>query len=272
MITTRRPPRRVPSNRRPAGGMLKMSSSARHSYQGGYRAISIDAFLEIEDVELQRYILSTQMMNSEFKAWSVNTDEKIGFYRTQVDIKLNTTGTPYRKSKLLEWIVYDKISKKVKMSTKTDYTYDYFLKHHFVETEIIKDALNGSLTKTFVKRVIEGKISTLRDVMQYHKSFTLKRKDVSLETIFKFTNRNARHLLTVLETPDDLGDYSMEDVIENVDGRIAQGKLFMIKTEDLGRVKEKHEQWIIEQNKKYDILTRDGDAKSGSLSGEGIVA
>lgn len=76
------------------------------------------------------------------------------------------------------YIVYDKVTKKVRSNTKRSHVLATAFIKHFFDSSIIKSNIfiPTQLSNTFIKKVVENKINTLKDVLQYIKSYVFKNK------------------------------------------------------------------------------------------------
>jgi len=130
--------------------------------------LSFDQFLKIEDEELKRYLYSRGSYTQKSETRVYENDQKIGFYNTSKQIKRNTSGKFYVKDTLHEWIVYEKSSGKIKMSSSSNaHIKEFFMNYYFKNDRIISMFFPPwRITKSFIKRVIEDKINTTEDILK----------------------------------------------------------------------------------------------------------
>ena len=153
-------------------------------------------FIDYKDnLNEQKFIYYSGILNKtehEFKY--SNNEEKIGWYHIQKNVMFQEK--PFISSILLEYIVYDKKTKKVKfklLNEKSKSLYannafkQYFLKsvlsaekYNFIFDKLIILAFN----KTFVKRIIENKINNLNDIINYIIKHVVKIKNINSKDYF----------------------------------------------------------------------------------------
>ena len=81
-------------------------------------SIDIETFFQIEDEELKKFAFVSGFVRDKRYIKKVDNDEKIGYYYISQVVKKNNSNAFYIKSNLTEWIVYNKKTKKVKISPK----------------------------------------------------------------------------------------------------------------------------------------------------------
>lgn len=152
-------------------------------------------FLKLEDKDLQRYLFIANKIHSvENEIFKIDNEEKIGFYLKTNVLKMNTSGVIYPSKKLASYIVYNKRTKKVVLSCpKSSTLFSYFIREYFNSEKFGIFILN--LTKVLVKQIIEGKIKTLSNLMDYHRSYTFKNKKLTDREIITCTYFNCFYLL-----------------------------------------------------------------------------
>lgn len=220
------------------------------------RRMSIDEFLELEDKDLQKWIYMNQHPSPEDKDVKVDNDKKIGYYRVNRGVRINQQGTFYKKSKLLQWIVYDKSTKKVKVSSDNRFVFKNLLKDYIKYPEIV-DKFIINATPTICKKIIEGKINDVRSVMCYHKSYTLRSKSLEEETVYKFMANDLYRVITVFEDPNEVAKKdNFKEKIKNLDINYLANKPFKIKWDEIDNVNERYGKWDKEQSEKYDSFIR----------------
>lgn len=216
------------------------------------RNFSIEEFLSIEDKELQRFIWGNHGINVRTKKIRVDNEKKLGFYMVEQRINKNQAGVFYCKSRLLLWIVYNKETRKCTTNAlNTGDLFRDFMDYHFRYPEVMMKFIVKP-TATLCKRIVEGKIRTLRDLMNYHGSFTLRNKKLFPETIFKYIMNGNFQLLTIFEDPNSIpSDVSVPEHI------IRTGR----KIKDMETLNSDYEQWYKEQSEKYDRQFGSRDAE-----------
>lgn len=225
----------------------------------------IDDFLAIEDKDLKSYIYTRKGgVYDQQISYKLNTEEKLGYYTKTEKVARNRVGAFYKMPKLDEWIVYNKATKKVKVSNNLNN-----LKRYFIDDYIRSDVQDivrrfvGKLTPTLCKKMIEGKIQTLGDLISYHKSYTIRKKSISLETTLKFMVYNKDQWLHVLEDPENIQTVKqLSDITSNAN--IATSMPFKVKVEDAHKMEDMYEKWIKEQDTKYVAFQRPRNADVGN--------
>ena len=231
--------------------------------------LSEDDFLKLEDKDLMKYIFFRGTVTDKGRTTikKIDNEEKVGFYVIDNSLKMNLQGVFYKHQGLREWIVYDKSTKKVKISRATNQLRVIFIEEYFKHDGLVRKFI-PRLTPTFCKRVVEGKISTLRDIMIYHRSYTLRRKELSTETILKFMLAGYSSFLNVIEDPDNLTDMSS---LSRINSMVATMKPFKFKASEIGEVNGRFSKWCKEQSEKFNTLRGSGNGEDGNMSCEELA-
>jgi hypothetical protein len=164
-------------------------------------------------------------------------------------LRQNSHGKPYVKSLVKEYIVYDKKTKKGRVSPVHKRLLLSFVKHYLNYSELIVDKFICRLTPTLCKKMAEGKITCVEDILKYHRSYTVRKKDLDLKTLYKFIIWKGMAYLHILEDPENI-------VCEaDLDPLVHLGSIpFKFKTEEIPQITTKYAQWIKEQSEKYDTF------------------
>jgi len=222
--------------------------------------LSIDEFMKIEDNDIKKRIFSTRGVNSEIITKYVENDEKIAYYQIEKTIKMNNKGVFYIKNFLNEWISYDRKLKKVKISKRTPNVFPILIKDHFGRNWKIMEKYIRKVTPTFCKKVIEGKIISLRNIMEYHRSYTIRRKELDSLTICRFMMAGEIYCLHSIEDPENFYQF---DKLSDIDHSFWVIKPFTFKSEEIDYVEQRYREWIGEQDKKLDTLGRLRNGEAG---------
>lgn len=128
-----------------------------------------ECILAIEDEEMKKCIKDRVYSNYGYMKY-VDNEEKIGLYYITVSLSTNNYGKFYRRNKLESYIVYNRVTKKVAMGNAENIS-DKFIDKYFYNPKVVNLFLRFKLTKTFVKKVLTGKIQTIRDIIYYHNTY-----------------------------------------------------------------------------------------------------
>ncbi len=190
----------------------------------------------------------------------VEDDEKIAYYYTSSKICMNLQGVFYKKSVLEQWISYSKVTKKVKVSRNNGQVRDLFIQDYLKCSKVVLPFINR-LTPTLCKRIIEGKIFNLEGILKYHRSYTIRKKDMNLETVGKFTYHGQERLLQVLEDPENLKDFKDLSIIPH---EVMFNLPFKFSIEQLPKINEMYEKWYKTQNERLLGLQRSRNEEVGN--------
>lgn len=215
---------------------------------------TIPEFLKIPDRGLQVWIYNKGRISSEYVVKVIDNEEKLGFYAVEEQVRMNSKFTFYKHSTLSEWAVYNKKTKKAKVKIMGSNLRNKFLEHFFNYPGVVRKFV-PRISPTFVKMVVEGKIKTLRDVMKYHVSYTVRDKKVLPETALKFMLYDKLSWIGLLEDPNSV---DMEQLLEGI---VRMGR--KLKTEEISEQHRLYEEWDKEQNQKYDTLYGKGNERIG---------
>lgn len=218
--------------------------------------MTISEFLKLPK-DLQSYIYTTgEISLMEFKSLFKDDEEKIGFYIILKKIKRNIRNEFYSTSSIKEYIVYDKNTNKVRMSSSTNNVIDFFLDKYFKYSSVYRMAI-PYLTKTLVKKIIRGDIKTVRDIVSYHKIYTLRNKNVEDTEVLRFLDSKATPLqcLNFLSDSSDITSKKLFSL--NCCFRyIVTMNIKDVKTEDLEKIPKIYENWRDEKAIEYDKFKR----------------
>jgi len=222
-------------------------------------------FLELKDEDLKNFIFMQRRVGTSFTETKMkDDDEKTGWYLITYTLKQNNQGKFYRHSSIKEYLVYDKKKKKARVSPIHINVKKEFLKEYFKYSELIEQYFIWRLSPTFCKKVVEGKIATISDIVKYHRSYTVRNKNISLETLYKVIVWKGLGVLPVIEDPENISSQTELDSIMN---KIGTSKPFKIKVEDIPTLGEKYAEWNREQDKKYAELTGRGVQENCAVFG-----
>lgn len=204
--------------------------------------MTFEKFLKIEDEDLKKYLFSTKSIGL-FKTETrfYENDKKIAFYNSSKQIKRNNLGKFYIKDTLHEWIVYEKSSGKIKMSSSNANIKHFFMNYYFKSEKMISMFFpQWRITKSFIKRVIEDKINTTEDILKYIKSYIIKNKDLSLDLVYGLCTHGIKNygIINVFKDPENL--VFNENFFKNYDSvSELYGKgYFKIEVSDLPKVRK----------------------------------
>ena len=227
-----------------------------------YEPISVyswEEFHNLNDKDLQKFIRMKGLVNSgQRETRRSEDDEKISYYHIVNKLSMNLQGAFYKKSELSEWISYSKKTKKVKVSRNQGNIMELFINDHFKCSEIVLPFINR-LTPTLCKKIIEGKIFDLEGILKYHRSYTVRRKELDLIVLGNFLIRGEERVLQVLKDPENLENFQDLGSIPD-DFRFSLP--FQFTVEQIPKISEIYEQWNKEQNKKLIGLQGSRNAKT----------
>jgi hypothetical protein len=147
-----------------------------------------DEFFKL-DFEYQKYMYvndHVSKIQSDIKV--VDNDEMFAMFLNEKRLCFTKTHF-FIRSNNKAYIVYDKVTKKVRSNaSKNYYLSEAFLKYFF-STEVIYSHINypKNLSNTFIKRVVENKINTIKDFLNYEKSYILRNKNIPDEVLLNFS-------------------------------------------------------------------------------------
>lgn len=234
-------------------------------------SIDIETFFQIEDEELKKFAFVSGFVRDKRYIKKVDNDEKIGYYYISQVVKKNNSNAFYIKSNLTEWIVYNKKTKKVKISPKNDYVVDCLKQERFSKSNIwLIERFIRKFTPTLCKKIIEGKITKIADLVSYNKSYVIRKKDLSLQTVYNFMLTRKEYLLHNIEDPENLDSLASLDISE-VENRQLNDCGFKYKISEIDGINKKYDEWYSRKSKEYDTFLRSRDGNVGDTDGEKIV-
>lgn len=170
--------------------------------------LSFDQFLSIDDEEVKNYLFATKfIVSAKYDRVVFENDKKIAFYIFSKAIKRSPKRKFYVKNSLCEWIIYEKDSGRVKISPNHKSIKEYFIFNYFNNPGMILQIFPiFRINKIFIKRVIENKINTLHDILEYIKSYIVKNKKISTDIIYEMCSRGILRysILELFNDPENL--------------------------------------------------------------------
>jgi len=162
----------------------------------------------------------------------IDNDSKLGYYLYEERLAIGSHGNFYKFIKLVDYVVYNKLTKKVSLhKSRLDYTalFDFFIDDYIKKDYVpLFKIINGNyLTKTLIKKIIEKKINNIEDLLKYHKSYTCKSKDVDISHLYDLVAHcrySAFGLYKCIEDPENIKE-EMEKAVD-IDKERLQSSLF----------------------------------------------
>lgn len=152
------------------------------------RIYNWDTFFKL-DFEIQKYIFSNGNVQDNVVEYKIVDNDKIFaiFLNTKRLVFTNTHF--FVRSKNSNYVVYDKVTKKVRSTLNKNFNLsEHFLNYFFNNKLIISQlSLPQQMSKTFVKRVIENKICTIKDVFNYLRSYVYRNKNIPDQVLLNFS-------------------------------------------------------------------------------------
>lgn len=239
---------------------------------------SIKEFFELKDFNLQKWIMMNGLVDkTSCYITKVNTEEKIGFYNFTESINYGKTCF-YRNKSLNEWIVYDKKTKKAKVKFRKDMSkrlstssekYDIkvsFAKTFFSDIELVRDFIPASFSATFCKKVIEGKIKTVEDLLKYQRSYIYRNKNIPIQLLLEFKLYAIDDRIKFIENFQLFEEESMVEILSELDkAKMSSIGWKIRKKEDLAKnyLNNEYDNWVTTQYRKYDEIRRGRNDKNG---------
>lgn len=189
---------------------VSMNKSPLKGFSGH---ISIDDFMAVPDDLKELCCWQYSLVRKDEYYRIVNNDEKIGFYKFKRNLGRNQKGKWFVKSTLDNWMVYNHKTKKI--SYKDYYFYDRALEYFNIDYEYIK-LFNVKPSKTFIKKVFQGKMNTIRDILQYEKSYVIKNKKLTLEQVGRICLINLQYTMYKMKNPEDISDKTDVEVLDRI--------------------------------------------------------
>lgn len=205
---------------------------------------TVDEFFELSD-DKKRYVFSSgNLQGTQMDEKKIENDEKIGWYEISSSVKMNNKGTFYRKSTLNSWIVYRKDKKTV--SVKNGNRLPSFLRDNFAYPYVVGHIIN-SISKTFVKMTLEGKINTIRDLAKFQKRMIFSGIKIKEENVLYYSTRNLIGQAKVLQDPNTLHD---EQKLRDIPWGLINARPFLIK--DINNYEHEWKEW---ENRKSNAIS-----------------
>lgn len=223
----------------------------------------IDEFLEIEDKDVQKYIYSTNQYKERNYVKVHEDDEKIAYYLVNERVAINQVGTFYKKNILVQWISYLKSTKKVKMSKDVSSVFSLLQEHRLKYVPLVKIFTNRP-TATLCKKMIEGKIETIQDILKYTRSYSLRMKDLDLNVLYKYTVCNDIMALKLLNDPENLSEVSDFDKLRDINHMVYTVTPFKFNVDEIPKINERYDRWCETQSARLAEIERSRDAKDGN--------
>lgn len=235
------------------------------------RVVSISEFLTLPE-DLKNFAYSSDLVKGEDVIRKIDNTEKIGYYRVTTRIVRGASNCFYRKSSLHQWIVYNRKTKKGKISSTYDTVFSYMMNDLYYKSdrELIMKFLRKP-TGTLCKKILTGKMTSIGDFVAYYRSYVLRRKDLSVKDVFNFMIHGNERLLHIVENPQDLETLNQ---ITDVDLRadMIATRSVTCRIEDLTTLNKKYDEWTISKGDEYDSFLRQRDGESGDSAGQGVSA
>lgn len=218
--------------------------------------LTYDQFLKIEDEEVKRYLYAKGHYTNKSETRVYENDVKIAFYNTSRQIKKSAHRKFYLKDTLHEWIVYEKSSGKIKISSSNNSAHikEFFMNYYFKSNHIISMFFpHWRITKSFIKRVIEDKINTTEDILKYIRSYIIRNKDISTDLIYQMSIHGVKNygIVNIFLDPENI--VMNKEFIDNYH-MIADlyGKgYFKIKFSEIGNINKMIRDYEERQNQKF---------------------
>jgi len=156
---------------------------------------SFDKFFELS-FDHQKYVyMEGRIKRVCVEVKTVNNDEIFAMFQNEKTLSFTSTHF-FVKSTNKYYIVYDKLTKKVRSNTKkSNHLGSAFMQYFFKSSLIIRNILIPlSLSNTFIKRVIENRINTVKDILDYHRSYVYRNKNISDLVLLNFHSFNQGHI------------------------------------------------------------------------------
>lgn len=225
-----------------------------------WKASTVKEFLEIEDKDLQKYIFKVRSYITSSTVKKIDDDKKVGWFYIHENLKQNSSGKFYRVTKINEYIVYDKVTKKGRFSTSTISVLPKFLDYYFRFPEVMMKFI-PKLTSTLIKKIVEGKICTLADLINYHRSYTFRDKNLSIKTIYRCMFNGYKDILSIFEDPNEVDWNSFK--YDTLYSELLSCRPFKIRSTDkIDDIRRRYEDWNTIQSKKLALIRRTDISKS----------
>lgn len=228
------------------------------------RSLTQAQLLGLKDKDLQKFLyISGKYSYQEHETVRIDNEEKLGYYHRTFSVCMNHSGTFYRQSKLGEWLVYNKRTKKVNVSKSNCMVFDALINDKLGVSPGFIMYFVSRATPTLCKKIIEGKLNTVGDIMRYHRSYTVRDKNTSLEGVMKFAVRHKVNCIHMFEDPENAEDDHFFQLAMTPHEYMMSG-FGKIKMEDIVNLRSRYAQWRKEQVEKYVIVKGSGNAEDGN--------
>ena len=140
------------------------------------------------DFEVQKFIyMNNQVIRQRVDVDKVDNDEIFAmFLNTKTIVFLSNRF--FIRSKNSGYIVYDKVTKKVRSNANRNYHLSEVFMKHFFSNSLIQRQISfpNNMSNTFIKKVIENKINTVKDTLNYVRSYVYRKKDIPDKVLLNF--------------------------------------------------------------------------------------
>ncbi len=111
------------------------------------------------------------------KVTIVSDAEIFGMFKNTYEVRSNRGKSHYIARKKDAYIVYDKKTNKVRAGNPRVLK-DHFLEFFYGKSSLIEEIFPEYPTTAILKRVIEGKIKTIGDLLNFEKTYSLRNKNI----------------------------------------------------------------------------------------------
>lgn len=116
-------------------------------------------------------------------------------------------GRFFKKNKVEAYIKYDKNTGKVTTKNSNDLKSTVIELFFYEEMDLF---FPKNMSPTFMKKVLEGKIKTIEDVLNYSKSYVYRNKKIPLDILYKLEVMNCRDRIPYID------NFELFDDIDNI--------------------------------------------------------
>jgi hypothetical protein len=174
-------------------------------------AISIKEFFELESELAKSYAFRYNRPN-ETVLKKTEDDSKIGYYIILYTIKMGN-GKFYKSSKLLSYVVYDKVKKKVRSTKNNDDILRLLLSEKFKYPLLVRHFIT-KISNTLLKLIILNKIKTVNDILNYYKSYSIRDKNIDNKIVYMLTLYNKLFLYKNIKNKEDINKDNIKVLLE----------------------------------------------------------
>lgn len=219
-------------------------------FKGPY--YTIEQFLKLQDKDLQCYLFIGGDVQREFdKEFKIDNEEKIGYYVKRVRLMQNKGGTFFCQSRIMEWIVYNRKTKRMSMSNGNGRCFTSLMRDNFRYPQILQRFIRKP-TKTLCKNIMLGKISTLEDLLVYTRTYSVRCKNVSLPVLYSLLLKGKSFYLRLIEDPENLTDEHVEKL--NTVNFPTNCNSITFKTSEIEHANERFKSWYEQQGQRVRLL------------------